>query len=118
MRYIPKCPEILVCHLHTRGLTHIRRGTASTLKLVNTARSQKLGYFILKREEGREACRRTKDKSDVEMRKCGITYSVHLSGECFNSSGWEAEVNDFHMSVSCNFTPGKYTISVKFKFCM
>ena len=34
-----------------RGLTHIRRGTASTLKLVYNTTSHKLGDFILKTKE-------------------------------------------------------------------
>ena len=51
----------------TCGLTRIRHGTASTFKLVYNTRFQKFGNFILKRKERGDACRGTKDKSNVKM---------------------------------------------------
>ena len=50
-------------------LTHIRRGTASTLKKVNNTRSQVLGNFILKMEERSDSSGGAENKSSIEMRK-------------------------------------------------
>ena len=50
-----------------RGLTHIRRGTASTLKKVNNTRSQVLGNFILKREKRSDSSGGAENKSSLEM---------------------------------------------------
>ena len=51
----------------TRGLTRIRRGTASTLKYVYNTRSHKIRDFILKGKEREDAYKGAKDKSNVEM---------------------------------------------------
>ena len=64
-----------------RGLTHIRRGTASTLEGVHDARSQVLGNFILKRKEGRDTCEGTEDKSNVKMRESSIAEAADLSAD-------------------------------------
>ena len=61
-----------------RGLTHIRHGTASTLKQAYNTRSHKFGDFILKREERGDMCRGAKDKSNVEMWISAIAKSGDL----------------------------------------
>ena len=62
----------------TCGLTHIRRGTASTLKKVNNTRSQVLGNFILKREERSDSSGGAENESSIEMRESGITYFIYF----------------------------------------
>ena len=64
-----------------RGLTHIRRGTASTLKKVNNTRSQVLGNFILKREKRSDSSGGAENKSSLEMRESGITKAIDLGAD-------------------------------------
>ena len=70
------------------GLTHIRRGTASTLKKVNNTRSQVLGNFIFKRE---------KRSDSSERKESGITKAIDLSAdlERMYSCEWKAEIDYF-----------------------
>ena len=63
------------------GLTHIRRGTASTLKEVTNTRSQVLGNFILKREKRSDSSGGAKNESSIEMRENAITKTIDLSAD-------------------------------------
>ena len=76
-----------------RGLTHIRRGTASTVKKVNNTRSQVLGNFILKREKRSDSSGGAENKSSLEMRESGITLGADL--ERMYSCEWKAEIDYF-----------------------
>ena len=92
------------------GLTHIRRGTASTLKKVNNTRSQVLGNFILKREKRSDSSGGAENKSSIEMRESGITKaidlgnptksSVQLSHSC--ASGHKVDFDDFKILSCCS----------------
>ena len=84
-----------------RGLTHIRRGTASTLKKVNNTRSQVLGNFILKREKRSDSSGGAENKSSLEMREnnAAIMSSV-LSHSC--ASGHKVDFDDFKILSSCS----------------
>ena len=74
------------------GLTHIRRGIASTLKEINNTRSQVLGNFILKREKRseKEASGGAENESSIEMKKKAIDLSADL--ERMYSYEWKAEL--------------------------
>ena len=76
------------------GLTHIRRGTASTLKKVNNTRSQVLGNFILRREKRSDSSGGAENKSSIEMRESGITKAIDLGAdlERMYSCEWKAEI--------------------------
>ena len=78
-----------------RGLTHIGRGTASTLKKVNNTRSQVLGNFILKREKRSDSSGGAENKSSLEMRESGITKAINLGAdlERMYSCEWKAEID-------------------------
>ena len=80
-----------------RGLTHIRRGTASTLKKVSNTRSQVLGNFILKREKRSDSSGGAENKSSLEMRESGITKAIDLGAdlERMYSCEWKAEIDYF-----------------------
>ena len=80
-----------------RGLTHIRRGTASTLKKVNNTRSQVLGNFILKREKRSDSSGGAENKFSLEMRESGITKAIDLGAdlERMYSCEWKAEIDYF-----------------------
>ena len=83
------------------GLTHIRRGTASTLKEVNNSRSQVLGNFILKTIKGKkeaiDSSGGAENESSIEMRESGITKTTDLSAdlERMYSCEWKAEIDYF-----------------------
>ena len=57
-----------------RGLTHIRRGTASTLEQVYHTGSQVFGNFILEGKKGRDSSGKTKNESNVneEKQRCRV----------------------------------------------
>ena len=76
-------------------LTHIRRGTASTLKKVNNTRSQVLGNYILKREKRSDAPGGAENKSSIEMREGGITKAIDLGAdlEKMYSCLWKAHID-------------------------
>ena len=80
-----------------RGLTHIRRGTASTLKEVNNNRSQVLGNFIFKMEKRSDSSGGAENEFRIEMRKSGITKAIDLSAdlERMYSCEWKAEIDYF-----------------------
>ena len=80
-----------------RGLTHIRRGTASTLKKVNNTRSQVLGNFILKRKKRSDSSGGAENESSIEMRENAITKTIDLSAdlERMYSCEWKAEIDYF-----------------------
>ena len=63
------------------GLTHIRRGTASTLKKVNNTRSRVSGNFIFKREKRSDSSGGAKNQSGIEMRESGVTKSIELGAD-------------------------------------
>ena len=79
------------------GLTHIRRGTASTLKTIHNTRSQVLGNFILKREKRRDSSGGTENKPDVEMRESGIKKVIDLGVDLKRMCAckWKAEIDYF-----------------------
>ena len=79
------------------GLTHIQRGTASTLKKVNNTRSQILRNFILKREKRSDSSGGADNESSIEMRESGITKAIDLGAdfERMYSCEWKAEIDYF-----------------------
>ena len=79
------------------GLTHIRRGTASTLKKVNNTRFQVLGNFILKREKRSDSSGGAENKSSIEMRESVFTKAIDLGAdlERMYSCEWKAEIDYF-----------------------
>ena len=79
------------------GLTHIRRGTASTLKKVNNTRSPVLGNLILKREKRSDLSGGAENKSSIEMTESGITQVIDLGADLkrMYSCEWKAEIDYF-----------------------
>ena len=77
------------------SLTYIRRGTASTLKMVQNNRSHLLGNFI--REKRRDSCGRTENIPGIEMKESGITKAIDLDAESKRMCPceWKAEIHYF-----------------------
>ena len=63
----------------TCGLTHIRRGAASTREGVCNTRSLVHLDFIFERKKGRDSCKRTVKESNVKMREGCATKAANLS---------------------------------------